>query len=90
MNNVCFDFREIPDEAEFYRQFAAKFAIEMAFGANLDALWDALTGMIALPARVTLCHLRNHADGGRFRAILAVLQEAAIASAGDLSVRYID
>jgi len=90
MNQIHFDFRHIADEKAFYRQFADKFAIEMAFGANLDALWDALTGMIELPARVTLYHLNSHKDKARFQAILKVLQEAEIATAGEFRVRLVD
>lgn len=87
MNTVSFDFDHIADVAEFYRQFCHKFAIEMAFGNNLDALWDALTGMIDLPARVTLRHLTTHANPQQFDGVIAVLREAEAASAGKFSLR---
>jgi len=87
MNTVSFDFEHIADVADFYRQFCHKFAIDMAFGNNLDALWDALTGMIALPARVTLRHLTAHANPQQFDGVIAVLREAEEASGGKFSLR---
>lgn len=87
MNIVSFDFDHIADVAEFYRQFSNKFAIEMEFGNNLDALWDALTGMIDLPARVTFRHLTAHADAQQFDGVIAVMREAEDASEGKFSLR---
>ncbi|MGB9096863.1 barstar family protein [Erwinia sp.] len=87
MHTISFDFDHIADTAEFYRQFCEKFAIDMAFGNNLDALWDALTGMIELPARVTLRHLTTQANPQQFDGVIAVLREAEEASAGKFSLR---
>ncbi|WP_158781484.1 barstar family protein [Pantoea sp. BAV 3049] len=87
MKMVSFDFHTIANVDEFYRQFVVKFAIEMQFGANLDALWDALTGMIDLPARITLRHLAEHKDAAQFDAIIAVMREAEEETAGNFSLR---
>lgn len=87
MKIVSFNFHNIADVEEFYRQFVVKFAIEMNFGANLDALWDALTGMIELPARVTLRHLAEHKDAAQFDAIIAVMREAEKETDGEFSLR---
>lgn len=87
MHIVSFDFREIADCDAFYRQFAAKFNIEMAFGHNLDALWDGLTGMIDLPARIMLRHLDTHPCAGQFDKIVSLLHEAEAETHGLFSVR---
>ncbi|KAB8313700.1 ribonuclease inhibitor [Erwinia endophytica] len=76
MKTVSFDFNTIPNVAEFYRQFALKFAIKIDFGANLDALWDALTGMIGLPVQVTLLHLAEQDNAAQFTEVIAVMQQA--------------
>lgn len=86
MLNVTFDFDNIADRAEFYRQFAKKCQISEHFGANLDALWDMLTGEMALPATIQLKHLRRHADAMQFAAIIATLQEAEEELEGALRV----
>lgn len=86
MEKVIFDFSEIANPEAFYRQFADKFAIEMAFGANLDALWDALTGMIELPVCVTLCHLAHHPERRQFVAIIEVMRQAEEETAGQFSL----
>ena len=46
MAKVEFDFNQISDLPAFYRDFAHKFALDEAFGANLDALWDVVTAAI--------------------------------------------
>ncbi|MFU9137350.1 barstar family protein [Erwinia tasmaniensis] len=87
MKSVSFDFRTIADMNDFYRQFAAKFALQEGFGANLDALWDALTGSIGLPVRITLHHLAAHPHAARFDAAVAVMREAQVALEGELELR---
>lgn len=87
MNNVSFDFAKIADVDDFYRQFAHKFALGEQFGGNLDALWDALTGMVELPLRVTFRHLAQHADAAQFEQVIAVMREAEQELAGKFSLR---
>ncbi|MEM6159305.1 barstar family protein [Erwinia sp. P6884] len=82
MKCVTIDFRQVENVEDFYAQFARKFAIEREFGANLDALWDALTGMIALPARLTLRHLDDHEDAAQFADAILVMREAETALDG--------
>ena len=86
MKKVTFDFNEISDTAAFYQQFVDKFAIEMAFGANLDALWDALTGMIELPVCVILRHLSQHPDRQQFAAVIEVMRQAEYETAGQFTL----
>ncbi|WLS76928.1 barstar family protein [Erwinia pyri] len=87
MKSISFDFAGIGGVEDFYRQFCRKFAIDIDFGNNLDALWDALTGMIELPSRVTFRHLATHPDAAQFKGIIAVMREAEEASAGKFSLR---
>lgn len=84
MLNMTFDFSHIIDRADFYQQFVAQSHLSMPFGANLDALWDALTGGIILPAHITLKHLAYHPHRDVFSAIVEVLVEAECALQGEL------
>lgn len=87
MFSVTFDFDTIADRAEFYRQFADKCQINDYFGENLDALWDVLTGELALPATISLKRLSQHPDAMQFAAIVATLQEAEEELDGALRVK---
>ena len=44
MKQIIFDFSTLADRDAFYHQFAQQFQLDEAFGNNLDALWDVLTG----------------------------------------------
>ncbi|OON40588.1 ribonuclease inhibitor [Izhakiella australiensis] len=82
MQHLSLDFRHIAGMADFYRQFAALLALDGGFGANLDALWDAITAEIALPLHLTLRHLQQHADPQQFNALIDVLRDAEKETAG--------
>jgi ribonuclease inhibitor len=75
MAKVEFDFHQIPDVPAFYRQFADKFALGEGFGANLDALWDVVTGDISLPVEIEFANL-NAGHQRRFGAIILLFEEA--------------
>ncbi len=77
MLEMHFDFLQLDSRIAFYRSFAEQSGAGEYFGANLDALWDALTGEIALPARLWLYHLPPRAERGELAAIIALLEEAA-------------
>ncbi|WP_392433157.1 barstar family protein [Yersinia sp. HM-2024] len=83
MVKVVFDFDHIPDLPTFYRAFAEKFALSESFGANLDALWDVVTGEIALPVEIEFIHF-NHRRKRRFGAIVLLFEEAEEELAGSL------
>ena len=53
-------------------------------GANLDALWDWLTGGMALPATICLIHAEQAAQQAEFAPVLALLEEAAQLLEGEL------
>ena len=87
MLTITLDFRHIADIEQFYRQFARQTPWSgVDFGANLDALWDTLTGGMPLPARIDLLHLSQHPHAQRFAGIVATLREAEIELDGDLTL----
>ncbi|MDC9592172.1 barstar family protein [Xenorhabdus sp. IM139775] len=75
MKKVEFDFNQLPDLSDFYREFQARFGLGDNFGANLDALWDAVTGYIQLPVEIDFIHFtpqkRTH-----FAALVLLFEEA--------------
>ncbi|KEY59977.1 barstar family protein [Serratia sp. DD3] len=77
MGKVEFDFNQIPDLPTFYRRFAEQFGLGKngEFGANLDALWDEVTGGINLPVEIEFLNL-NARRTRRFGAIILLLEEA--------------
>lgn len=77
MAKVEFDFEQIQDVPAFYREFAHQFALGEEFGANLDALWDVVTGDINLPVEIEFIHLSLSARRKRcFGAIILLFKEA--------------
>lgn len=87
MRLVSFDLAQVRDAEDFYQRFAQKLLADQPFGANLDALWDVLTGGVALPLRVTLRHLAGHPAADELRRIVTVMQEAEQETDGAFSVR---
>ncbi len=82
MLELNFNLRELTTRAAFYREFAGQSSCPPTFGHNLDALWDWLTGGMALPATLRLQHYAAHqAD---LAPVLALLEEAAQSLEGEL------
>lgn len=83
MNKVIFDFNHIPDANTFYKKFVEQFSLSESFGANLDALWDEVTGGINLPVEV---HFINLTAGRkrRFGALILLFEEAEEELDGEL------
>ncbi|WP_130834990.1 barstar family protein [[Erwinia] mediterraneensis] len=86
MLTVTLDFRQLRDRQDLYVQLARQSGCPFAFGNNLDALWDWLTGGMALPAHIRLCHLTQHQDPAQFYAVIKLLQEAVVSLDGELQV----
>ncbi|WP_313651773.1 barstar family protein [Pantoea sp.] len=82
MPDLTFDLRQLTTRAAFYQQFAEQSGCPESFGYNLDALWDWLTGGMALPATVRLQHVA--AQQADLAPVLALLEEAAQSLAGEL------
>ncbi|MBS0970456.1 hypothetical protein CYR40_00670 [Chimaeribacter arupi] len=75
MGKVVFDFNQIPDLPRFYGEFAREFALGDGFGANLDALWDVVTGRLGLPVEIEFVNL-NARKKRRFGALVLLFEEA--------------
>ncbi|RJT46412.1 barstar family protein [Rahnella woolbedingensis] len=89
MNKVSFDFNHIPDLPAFYAEFARQFELTDSFGANLDALWDEVTGGIALPIEIDFINL-NASRKRRFGALILLFEEAEEELEGDLRLNLLD
>ncbi|MEY4476395.1 MAG: hypothetical protein RL248_2162 [Pseudomonadota bacterium] len=83
MVKVIFDFDHIPDFPTFYAVFCQNFSLNEEFGANLDALWDVVTGEIALPVEIEFIHF-NPRRKRRFAAIVLLFEEAEEELSGNL------
>ena len=84
MLTLHFDFQSLPDRQAFYRTLVQQSACPMDFGNNLDALWDWLTGGMALPATLYLTHADHASHSAEFAPLLALLEEAQQQLAGEL------
>ncbi|MDT0175006.1 barstar family protein [Pantoea sp. RRHST58] len=87
MLTITLDFRRLADRDALYRTLAQQSHCPFAFGNNLDALWDWLTGGMALPARIHLRHVAEAERRDEFAAVLALLEEAAQVLEGDLRLK---
>ncbi|MCL1951693.1 MAG: dihydrodipicolinate synthase family protein, partial [Oscillospiraceae bacterium] len=56
------DFSQCSDLGEAHRAIRRELELPEWYGRNLDALWDSLTGIMYLPAEVTIVYDPNHKD----------------------------
>ncbi|KAB8306613.1 barstar family protein [Rahnella contaminans] len=89
MKKVSFDFNHIPDLPAFYGEFARQFELTDEFGANLDALWDEVTGGIALPVEIDFLNL-NASRKRRFGALILLFEEAEEELEGELQLNLLE
>lgn len=76
MKIYTFDFDEIEDQGDFYREFAQLFALERESIRDLDALWDAVTGpQMPLPLEIEFIHLDDK-QRRRYGALILLFDEA--------------
>ncbi|SDD17810.1 barstar family protein [Niabella drilacis] len=76
MQEIIFDFDRIGTEADFYKTAITKLELPEYFGNNLDALYDVLTGAIALPVLIRFTDL-SLGQLEKFSDIIAVFEDAA-------------
>lgn len=76
MREVIFDFDRIGTEEDFYKTAVKLLELPDHFGKNLDALYDVLTGAIALPVTIRFLDL-SLGQLERFSEIIAVFEDAA-------------
>jgi len=84
MLTLSFDFHTLADRPAFYRLLVQQSACPMDFGNNLDALWDWLTGGMALPATFYLQNVEQASAQAEFAPLLALLDEASQQLDGEL------
>ena len=89
MNKVSFDFNHIPDLPAFYAEFVRQFELTERFGANLDALWDEVTGGITLPVEIEFINL-NASRKRRFGALILLFEEAEEELEGELRLNLLE
>ena len=71
------DFSDCATCEELYQHIKRKLGLPDWCGENLDALWDGVTGMMALPAEITVAGQPKDKELGlEMRKILALLYEA--------------
>lgn len=76
MQIYTFDFDEITDQADFYRDFARQFGLTKQQVNNLDSLWEVVTeGYVSLPVEIEFVHLSEE-NRRRFGALILLFDEA--------------
>lgn len=87
MLTAVFDFRKIHQESRFYQQLLKQTHGPDSFGHNLDALWDWLTGGMALPVVLELNQLPAFPHH-MLQRILPVLVQAAAELPGQIILSF--
>lgn len=76
MKIYTFDFDEIEDQGDFYREFARLFALDRERIRDLDTLWDVVTSKeIPLPVEIEFLHL-DEKQRRRYGALILLFDEA--------------
>ncbi len=87
MKQVRFDFERIGSMEDFYTVARRELELPEHFGANLDALWDCLTGDISLPVSVQFVHLSmNQLE--TFEKLIQLLEDVAAELGDDFLFAY--
>ncbi|MGV7116035.1 barstar family protein [Paenibacillus kyungheensis] len=78
MKTVTINGEDFSTIAELHQTLQHKLELPEFYGANLDALWDCLTGMIELPLQIEWLNynLSRERLGDKADQVLAVLEEA--------------
>lgn len=76
MKQIEFDFDRISNIEDFYTIVSRELVLPEYFGRNLDALWDVLTGDIALPLTIKFVNL-SLGQLEIFEKIISLFEEAA-------------
>jgi ribonuclease inhibitor len=75
MTTYTFDFDEIAEQQDFYREFSRTFALARDKVNNLDSLWEAVTaGLLPLPLEIEFIHLSDK-QRRRFRRVNCCLMK---------------
>lgn len=76
MNIYTFDFDEIEDQNDFYREFTQMFGLEREKVSDLDSLWDIIMSeALPLPLEIEFVHLPDKLRR-RYGALVLLFDEA--------------
>lgn len=91
MNIYTFDFDEIEDQGDFYREFTRAFGLDREKVVDLDSLWEVVTGEdLPLPLEIEFVHLPDKLRR-RYGALILLFDEAEEELEGQLrfNVRHL-
>ena len=78
MRSYELDFSKCVTVGDLYQEIRSKLELPEKFGRNLNALWDAVTGMMYTPAQITVIRKVKSAELAEdVCRIISVLFEAA-------------
>ncbi|MGV3654108.1 MAG: barstar family protein [Noviherbaspirillum sp.] len=73
---LIIDGSKIVSEEDFHKIVAKGFDLPSWYGKNLDALWDALTGMVGRPLKITWIHAEQSKERlPRYEKIISLLRD---------------
>ncbi len=75
MKTIYIDFTDLGDYDDFYAQLKEKLALPEFFGDNLDALYDAITGVLELPLHIEFVNMSVE-QLETFEDLLVMLEDA--------------
>lgn len=76
MNIYSFDFNNIADQNDFFREFAQRFGLACEKVNDLDALWDTIMSeTLPLPLEIEFVHLPDK-QRRRYGALILLFDEA--------------
>ncbi|EAO7507214.1 hypothetical protein TX36_03755 [Salmonella enterica] len=76
MNVYTFDFNDIKNQSDFYREFTQTFGLASEKVSDLDTLWDAvMSDILPLPPEIEFVHLPDKLRR-RYGALILLFDEA--------------
>ncbi|EAX9831582.1 hypothetical protein AHN28_21120 [Salmonella enterica subsp. enterica] len=76
MNVYTFDFNDIKNQSDFYREFTQTFGLASKKVSDLDTLWDAvMSDILPLPLEIEFVHLPDKLRR-RYGALILLFDEA--------------
>ncbi|HAF1447618.1 TPA: hypothetical protein G9E65_004364 [Salmonella enterica] len=76
MNVYTFDFNDIKNQSDFYREFTQTFGLASEKVNDLDTLWDAvMSDILPLPLEIEFVHLPDKLRR-RYGALILLFDEA--------------
>ncbi|HFD9496530.1 TPA: hypothetical protein ACF7JM_003242 [Salmonella enterica] len=76
MNVYTFDFNDIKNQSDFYREFTQTFGLASETVSDLDTLWDAvMSDILPLPLEIEFVHLPDKLRR-RYGALILLFDEA--------------